>query len=375
MSTSHPFIKYPSIAVFSIVTLLYFLGSLTPYINSQHFKPFTYLALFFPYLFIGIFIIQLVSFFLFRKYSLLFFFIILFGYKNIYSTIGFHYPEEFVQQKAPNTFRLLSWNVDNFVNCEKRFDSPKAFRKNIVAFIKSSNADILCFQDFMNIDESKSLISNLKCLKDTLHYPYFYFSKDDQLDKPNYYYGTIILSRYPITDSGRYAYARKHSPEHLIYATININGKLVRFYNTHLASMFLHKFGKQNYGNESFLQDDTAIIYRGHRYQKLVYFDSVHIAQAKLIKETLNKCTFPFLFCADLNSVPSSFVYQHISQGLNDAFLQKGFGWGGTYNELSPTLRIDVVLMSKDLKATQYYAPKLQKASDHYPIITDITLH
>ena len=375
MSTSHPFIKYPSIAIFSVVTLLYFLGSLTPYINSLHFKGFTYLALFFPFLFIAMITILLVSLLLFRKYSLLLFFVLLIGYKNIFSTIGFHYPKEFVQQKEPNTFRLLSWNVDNFVNCEKRYDSPKAFRRNIVAFIKSSNADILCLQDFMNIDESKSLISNLMCLKDTLNYPYYYFPVDNQMDKPNYNYGTIILSRYPITDSGRFAYQRKHCPEHLIFATIKINGRLVRFYNTHLASMYLHKFGKQNYGNESFLQDDTAIIYRGHRYQKLVYFDSVHIAQAKLVKETLNKCTIPYFFCADLNSVPSSFVYQHISQGLNDAFVQQGFGWGGTYHELSPTLRIDVVLMSKGLKATQYYSPKLQKASDHYPIITDVALH
>lgn len=139
--------------------------------------------------------------------------------------------------------------------------------------------------------------------------------------------------------------------------------------------MFLHRYGRVPYNNEQFILDDTAMIYSGHRYQKLVYFDSIHIGQAKLIKKKLNECTIPYIFCADLNSVPSSYVYQHISTGLNDAFLQKGFGWGTTYEGLSPSLRIDVVLMSKNLKANQYYSPKLQNASDHYPIVTDISLH
>ena len=77
------------------------------------------------------------------------------------------------------------------------------------------------------------------------------------------------------------------------------------------------------------------------------------------------------MFCADLNSVPSSYVYNHISKGLADAFLQNGFGWGASYYGLSPTLRIDVTLLSPQLKATQFSCPKLI-ASDHFPLVTDI---
>jgi endonuclease/exonuclease/phosphatase family metal-dependent hydrolase len=135
--------------------------------------------------------------------------------------------------------------------------------------------------------------------------------------------------------------------------------------------MFLHKYGKLP-GDSTFILDDTTIIYTGHRYQKLRYFDSLHIHQAQLIKEQLNKCNLPFVFCADLNSVPSTYVYHHISQGLNDAFVQNGSGWSATYSDLSPTLRIDVTLMSKELNTTQFYCPKLKNASDHYPLVTDI---
>ncbi len=370
-----PFIRYPSFAVFYLITLLYFLGSLTPYITSLHFKGFTYLALFFPFLFIGMVSTFLLSIFLFKKYSIFLLLILLLGYRNIFSTTSFIYPKNFEQQKAPNTFRLLSWNVNDFVTSDKKRDTVGAPRRTILAFIKSVNADILCLQDFSSSERDKYVFSNLEYLKDTLNYPYYYVSSDDSSKGTKYIYGTVILSRFPITDSCRFVYIRKHLPEHLMYATINIKGHPIRFYNTHLQSMFLHRYGRVPYNNEQFILDDTAMIYSGHRYQKLVYFDSIHIGQAKLIKEKLNECTIQYIFCADLNSVPSSYVYQHISTGLNDAFLQKGFGWGTTYEGLSPSLRIDVVLMSKNLKANQYYSPKLQNASDHYPIVTDISLH
>ena len=361
--------------IVSLFTIVYLLSCLTPYISPLYFRGFTYLALVFPWLLIGMLIILLMSIFLFRKYSLLLFLILLIDYKNIFSTTGFHFQKPFVEQQAPNTFRLLSWNVDDFITSSKKLDNFHAPRRNILSLIKTINADVICFQDFATSSETKYEFSNLKYLLDTLNYHYHYISVDDTSKGRGSKYGTIILSKYPIIDTGRFVYARKHLPEHLMYATININGKPIRFYNTHLQSMYLHRYGRTDYNNEQFIEDDTAIIYTGNSLQKLVYFDSIHVHQARLIKTQLNKCPLPYIFCADLNSVPSSYVYQHISDGLTDAFLQNGSGWSATYSEISPTLRIDVVLFSKDLNSIQYYSPKIQNASDHYPIVTDIAIH
>ena len=377
MMKSYPFLKFILIASISIVTILYFLSCLTPWISPLYFRGFTYLSLLSPWLLLGMLLVLLLSSFFFRKYSLFFLLIILFGYKNIFSTIGFHYPKHFQQEKETNTIRLLSWNVDDFLNSEKRFDSSNSPRRNILDFIKSVNADVMCFQDFSSYEENRLLASNIKYLVDTLKYHYYYFSVDNPYEKEFYphKYGTAIFSKYPIVDSGRFAYNWKHFPEHLMYATLNINNHPIRVYNTHLRSMMLHKFGKDSTEDYSFVQDDTVIIFNGHRYQKLLYYDSVHLQQAQLIKEELNKSPMPFIFCADLNSVPSSYVYQHISRGLKDAFIQNGTGWSATYSALSPTLRIDVVLMSKDLNSVQYYSPRIQNASDHYPVVTDIVIH
>ena len=320
--------------------------------------------------------ILLLSVILFRRYSIGILFIILLGFQNILSTTGLHFNHKSNPTQEKGTVRLLSWNVDDFVDNERWRDTPNCPRRNMLRFIKEANADILCFQDFATPAENRYMFSNIKYLVDTLGFRYYYFSIDYPPNNKDFwksYYGTAIFSKFPITDSGKFAYNWKHYPEHLEYATVNINGKLTRFYNTHLRSMFLHRYGKMP-GDSSFIIDDTTIIYTGHRYQKLRYFDSLHVNQAQLIKEQLNKCTLPFVFCADLNSVPSTYVYHHISKGLKDAFLQNGFGWSASYSDLSPTLRIDVTRLSKQLQTTQFCCPKLMNASDHYTLVTDILI-
>jgi endonuclease/exonuclease/phosphatase family metal-dependent hydrolase len=196
------------------------------------------------------------------------------------------------------------------------------------------------------------------------HYPYTAAGEE---------YGTAIFSKYPIIDTGRITYDSEIFPEHIGFANIEINKKVLRFYNTHLSSMQLTADRKNAGLDYTYMQDDTAILLNKSKLERISFFDSFHVKQAQLVKQQLNAYNKPFIFCADLNSVPSSYVYQHISKGLQDAFLQTGFGWGPTYDGLSHTLRIDVTLLSPQLKVVQHYCPKL-KASDHFPLVTDIAL-
>ena len=357
------------------VDMVYAVGCLTPYINPINFNSYTYIALVFPYLLLAMLACCILSLFVIKKHAWIFFLLIFTGYKNIFSTTGFHFNKAFLQEKSPNTFRLLSWNVNDFVDNQVQSDKPNAPRRKILDFIKKSDADVLCFQDYRDYPEGAGYYSSAKYIKDTLHYPYYYFSVDmfysNSPSKEGY--GTAIFSRFPILDTGRTRYDWPDYPEHLSYADIKFPTRIIRFYNTHLRSMQLTADRRAEGKDYTFAQDDTAILFNETKLETIAYFDSIHIRQAQLIKQQLNTSKKLFVFCADLNSVPSSYVYQHISKGLNDAFLQNGFGWGATYDGLSPTLRIDVTLLHPQLKATQYYCPKL-KASDHFPLISDIAL-
>lgn len=358
-----------------LTSVIYIAASCTSYINPISCSLFTFLALGFPYILFAMMLAIFLAFFSYRKFVWVFCIILLFGTKNIIATTGLHpFTKAFKQQKSKGTIRLLSWNVNQFIDCRKAVDSTNSSRRLMFKFIEESNADILCLQDYQDYFDRQDYFNNTSYIKDSIHYPYCYFSVDKMPDKYALeYYGTIIFSRFPIVDSGRKVYDSKDNPEHVAFADIMFNSKEIRVFNTHLSSMQLTAERKNAGLDYTYIQDDTAILLNKGKLERIALFDSFHLKQAQIVKQQLNKSPVPFVFCADLNSVPSSYVYHHISSGLQDAFLQKGFGWGPTYDGLSHTLRIDVTLLSPELKVAQHYSPKL-KASDHFPLVTDIAL-
>ena len=352
---------------------VYLTACLTPYINPAHFWPLTFLALGFVYLLLGMIILFLLSLIIFRKRSWIFLFILLAGFQNISSVFGFHGRKDFIAKKNENSLRILSWNVNYFGDCQKKNDFPNSIRRQMFAFIEQSDADVLCFQDFSNF-KAPWFYADLDYVRDSLHYPYVYFPVDYAYNSsfaPEEY-GTPIFSRIPLSDTGRIRYTTNPSSEGLQFATINFKGQQIKIFNAHLSSMNIHA---QNASPReyNFLEADTGLLFHSNTFRKLKLFDKIHFEQARLIKSELNKSALPFVFCGDLNSVPASYVYQHISKNLNDAFLSTGFGFGGTYDSISPTLRIDVVLMDQRLKSTQHQTPHLH-LSDHYPNLVDIQL-
>ncbi len=92
-------------------------------------------------------------------------------------------------------------------------------------------------RNFMNPLILQNQISDL--FRQQLQFPYFFFSRDFHNRINKYETGVIIFSKYPIVDSSQ-AYFRSdiiQKTESLIAADININGKIIRVYTTHLQSV------------------------------------------------------------------------------------------------------------------------------------------
>jgi len=158
--------------------------------------------------------------------------------------------------------------------------------------------------------------------------------------------------------------------ERAVYIDILVQSKTLRVYAAHLTSMSLWPNTKNEAGVE-YLKGDSTQIKAKTIAGKLLMFGKSHAGEAEILKSHMNKSPYPILFSGDLNSVPSSYIYSHLSSGLNDIFIQKGFGIGGTYNMVFPRIRIDVVLYSKQLKLVQFKRVGTD-LSDHYAHITDI---
>jgi endonuclease/exonuclease/phosphatase family metal-dependent hydrolase len=89
------------------------------------------------------------------------------------------------------------------------------------------------------------------------------------------------------------------------------------------------------------------------------------------VAKAVSESPFPVIICGDFNDTPTSYTYATISKGLTDAFLQSGTGIGKTYVGIFPTLRIDFILLSKELESLQ--TQTIEKPfSDHYPLISYI---
>ena len=344
------------------------ISSLTPYCSPEVFFIHTYAAILFPYFLIGFLLWWCVALLIFKTRALLFLFLLIPAWKNTSAIFAFHWPVTFKQAKDPQLLRVLSWNVDNFKY--GNFNKPGFTEKQnaMLSYIKNANADILCLQDYSEVPSFFGK-ANIAFIADSLGYPHHYFSNDCIS------YGTVIFSRFPIIDSGHLKYPGNGYPESLAFISFPFQNDTVTIYNTHLHSMYLHsnRLHMGNVGYFEFVKADTGYLFHSTRFDRMEYYDSMHAVQAKMIKKQLNNTHHPYIFCADMNSVPSGFVYQHLKEGLNDAFLMAGSGLGGTYHKLSLTLRIDDMLTSPHFKAIQYYSPPLN-LSDHYPLLADFQI-
>lgn len=370
-------VKKITSTAFIVSVLCYLLACLTPFIHPKYFFGFSFLAIGYTLLLLTMILWLLFYLFVNKRRALLCLLIICLGFKNIKSNIGFCFSsKDSTQTILPKTLKLLSWNVRDFAD-DVYVGKQKWGRERYFEFIKQTNADVLCLQDVDNTIWEHTYPS-FDYIRDSLYYPYAYFSIDiDTLFttyKGREQYGTCIFSRYPIINANHINYSGNHFTESLGFADVLYNNKIIRFYNTHLRSMYLKLPKEQKLADFKYTVDDTDLVMHSNMFTKIKHYDTSHIAQAQLIKKVLDTTSIPFIFCGDLNSTPSSFVYHTISKGLKDAFLENNLGWGQTYFSKIPGMRIDVVLTSKNVTASNYTSPEL-RLSDHMPIITQLKIN
>ncbi|MBK7036729.1 MAG: hypothetical protein IPH42_10430 [Bacteroidetes bacterium] len=91
--------------------------------------------------------------------------------------------------------------------------------------------------------------------------------------------------------------------------------------------------------------------------------------EADSVSIYLKKSPHPIISCGDFNDTPVSYTYRKMSENLQDAFLQKGFGIGATYAPF-PFIRIDYQLFDEDKFEIVDFRRIKERSSDHYPCVT-----
>lgn len=336
-----------------VVVICTLLAYAAPHIHpSQFFLP-AYFGLAFPILFFAN--LFFIVFWLFNNIarSVLSLLTLLVGYQAILGFVNF---KSTTLKNDSSTFSVISYNISNGLNAYSRErkeqkDKQKEMRNFLNRF---KDEDILCLQEYGA-------------------YAHDIFKGDEDfknwsIHRTNKW--TSILTKHKIINSGEIDFGTITNS--CVWADLVVNFETLRVYSVHLQSNQISKDADDlvrtgDLYNKRGLPGIKGIFKKfGHHY-------ITRSSQVEKIKKHMEECKHPVILCGDINDTPLSYTYGTLSKGMNDAFYEKGKGFGTTYSGSIPLLRIDYILTDPSLVTLSYKTIK-EKHSDHFPIAALISL-
>lgn len=321
------------------------------YINPKHFFLFGLLGMSFPFWLLLSILFMVYWIYKFNRRFLISLVAIIISY----SSLGNMYQMSSDRKENIKAVRVLSYNVRLF-NLYKWIDQPSIDQEQI-ELVVSQKADIIAFQEYHNKNKAVQ----------QLNMPY----KKVELIRDDKNFGLALYSKFPIISSRLIHLGT--STNGAMCADLLIDSDTVRVFNVHLASL---KLGASDYAFLDNINQNSneEAIKKGSRKilsnMKLAYVNRSN--QVELLQAEIKKSPYPVILMGDFNDIPQSYTYNQLSENLQDAFIESGFGFGKTYTKYLPTFRIDYILHSANWDAYNYKVLDNEKLSDHYPIIVDL---
>ncbi|MEX0361052.1 MAG: endonuclease/exonuclease/phosphatase family protein, partial [Allomuricauda sp.] len=236
------------------------------------------------------------------------------------------------------TFNVWRWNKNGWIKKPNIGDS-------IIELINKEKPDVLCIQEHTRVWRKK-----------LGRYPY-------RTETPYSVEGRAtqaIFSVFPIVGSG--SLDLPGTANNIIYADIERNQDTIRVYNVHLQSFSIVP------SSDAFSEEKSE-----RNYKRLVSTVGKQLDQVKFFNEHKAKSPYKSLVCGDFNNTQFSNVYRTIKGDMSDTFLEKGSGFGRTYNLLGFPLRIDYILADASFEVLSHKNFD-EKLSDHYPVVATLRL-
>ena len=222
--------------------------------------------------------------------------------------------------------------------------SGKFGDENIYSFLNAQNADVVLTQEYKSAE-------NLKGFE--------YFERNFPVVK--------IQSRFPIIKSGIVETDAKNG--RCIYADIKVNGKIIRFVNVYMEPFYLDKTMVKPTKDMDVNEEKAKKV-----LHMLIPTFRKHQSQIAPIKGFLDSSPYPIILAGDFNSVPNSYEYYQLSEGLEDDFLKVGSGSGTSFHDFKFPIKIDHVFSSKSIKPISYKVDRSVKISDHFPVLAEFLI-
>jgi endonuclease/exonuclease/phosphatase family metal-dependent hydrolase len=283
-------------------------------------------------------------------------------------TVGGHFWPSNELKQNDSSFTLMSYNVRllDLYN----WSGDKSTRKKMLDFIKEKKSSVLCLQEFYSGNDSVG-IDNIKAISDSCNYPYYAECAINENKRGKW--GSIIFSKLPIVKSINHDIDVAGS-NLLQEVQLKFKNDTFSIFNVHLKS---NKFssqetdlvanGSSNSWDEKTKQETKSI------YSKLEKSSINRGLESSLVSRIIKKNKYPSIVCGDLNEIASSYVYFKIRGNKKDAFLEKGLGFGATYNKFIPLLRIDYLFHDEKINLLGF-EKLIVPYSDHYPLFANFSM-
>jgi len=324
-----------------MVAALLLLSYVIPYVAPKNFAFISVLSLAVPIL-----IILNILFFVYwllkvKKQLLVSLIVLAFGYKCLGSLYKFSSSKDV---ENTDNISVMSYNVRLF-NLYEWIEETEIPEK-ISTLINQQNPDIICLQEY-KLNEKVDLSS--------------YAYKYEDLSGKKQKIGQVILSKYPIVNSGSVEFPNTHN--NAIYADVVKGNDTIRVYNIHLQSLHISAdVAKLNTEDSEKLVRQTGKTFK------------IQQTQTELFLKHKESSTYKTIITGDFNNTPYSYVYRLIKGDFNDAFEMAGNGFGRTFDFKFFPVRIDFILSDSNFKVNGFKTFE-QQYSDHYPVMAKLELH
>lgn len=282
------------------------------------------------------------------------------GFKFILASYSFGNKEKI---RDENAIKVLSYNVRLFDLYN--WSGNKGTRDKIMTLLKEEKPQILCIQEFFH--DNTGYFPTINSVKEIEGIKRYYFHDYVSMNDTAWW-GISLFTSFPIVDKGVIEFEKSHG-NLCIYVDLKINEDTIRVYNAHLQSV---KFKPEDYQTmeqiENYKNENNLSLISGKRIiWRLKEAFEKRAKQVDIISEHIKDCPYEVLVCGDFNDTPASYTYHNLSNGLNDAFIESGNGFGNTYIGKAPSFRIDYILHSPAINSSGFRVLP-EKLSDHHAV-------
>lgn len=334
-----------------------FAGYLAAWIKPTFFWPIAFFGLAYPFtvvvnlLFIIYWIINKRWFAIFPILA------IAIGYNSMLNYIQFNNK---ASVNLENSFSVLSYNAHLFKPIKTNKYDKKSKHEMLEMVIKEK-ADFICFQEFYYRKKGVYAIKDSILERgDYENYKEVIFDSNE-----NEFMTMSFFSKHKILNFEVVRFYERRHANVCSFADVIIGDDTVRIINIHLQSI---SFQPEDYQYLDQVKNVETDLQSSKRIGVRLKNAFIHRGdQAEIVRDIIDESPYPVVVAGDFNDTPASYAYHVVSNGLKNAFREKGRGLGVTYNGAFPNFQIDYLLCSKDVEVCDYKIIK-KKYSDHYPI-------